>query len=140
MAVPTTEIERQVNVIRGKILVSTTLAFLPAVAIAALFSRWVSRRFATIMSHATQLAQGNFRARLASPTQGEFGLLACEFLDLALQHGPLVAARLVLPDRLVDRHRSPGDGVHHDRSWRSSRVLRIPVSLHDLPGWDHSAR
>jgi len=70
----------------------------------------------------------------------EFGPLAGEFLYLALQRGPLVAARLVLPDRLVDRHRRPGDGVHHDRSWRSSRVLRIPVSLHDLPGWDHSAR
>ena len=82
------------------------------------------------LDHVDQVALGHLLA--AADGHGEFGLLAGEFLDLALQRGPLVAARLVLPDRLVDRHRGPGDGVHHDRSWRSSRVLRISVSSHDL--------
>src|SRR5690349_11853890 len=90
------------------------------------------------LHHVDQVTAGHLLA--VAYGHGEFGPLAGEFLYLALQRGPLVAARLVLPDRLVDWHRRPGDGVHHDRSWRSSRVLRIPVSLHDLPGWDHSAR
>jgi len=75
LAVPTTEIDRQVNRIRGKILVSTALAFLPAIAIAAVFSRWVSRRLGTVMTHATELARGNFRARLAGSSAGVFGQL-----------------------------------------------------------------
>ena len=73
------------------------------------------------LDHVDLLARGHLL--LTADGHGEFGLLAREFLDLALQHGPLVAARLVLPDRLVDRHRGPGDGVHHDRSWRSSSVV-----------------
>ena len=64
IAVPLSQINRQANLVRGRILVSTALAFLPAIAIAALFSRWISGRFATIMSHAGELARGNFRARL----------------------------------------------------------------------------
>ena len=90
------------------------------------------------LDHVDQVAGWHLLA--AVDGHGEFGLLAGEFLYLALQRGPLVAARLILPDRLVDRHRNPGDGVHHDRSWRSSRVLQIPVSLHDPAGRGYSAR
>ena len=75
IAVPLSEIDRQARRVRGKILVSTALAFLPAIAIAAVFSRWISGRFAAIMSHAGELARGNFRARLLRTGENEFGQL-----------------------------------------------------------------
>jgi two-component system phosphate regulon sensor histidine kinase PhoR len=76
IAFPLAEINRQVSQIRGKILVSTALAFLPAILIAAVLARYISRRFATIMSHAGELARGNFRSRLAETDSSEFGELA----------------------------------------------------------------
>jgi two-component system phosphate regulon sensor histidine kinase PhoR len=76
IAFPLSEINRQVSRIRGKILVSTALAFLPAILIAAVLARYISRRFATIMSHAGELARGNFRARLPDTDSSEFGQLA----------------------------------------------------------------
>jgi len=76
VAFPLAEINRQVSQIRGKILVSTALAFLPAILIAAVVARYISRRFATIMAHAGELARGNFRARLPETDSSEFGQLA----------------------------------------------------------------
>src|ERR1022692_3554005 len=76
MAFPLAEINRQVSQIRGKILVSTALAFLPAILLAALAARHISRRFATIMAHAGELARGNFRSRLAQTDSSEFWQLA----------------------------------------------------------------
>jgi two-component system, OmpR family, phosphate regulon sensor histidine kinase PhoR len=76
VAFPLAEINRQVSQIRGKILVSTALAFLPAILIAAVVARYISRRFATIMAHAGELARGNFRSRLPQTDASEFGQLA----------------------------------------------------------------
>ncbi|MGD0772415.1 MAG: ATP-binding protein [Candidatus Solibacter sp.] len=76
IAFPLAEINRQVSEIRGKILVSTALAFLPAILLAAALARYISRRFATIMSHAGELARGNFRSRLAETDSSEFGQLS----------------------------------------------------------------
>jgi two-component system phosphate regulon sensor histidine kinase PhoR len=76
VAFPLAEINRQVSEIRGKILVSTALAFLPAILIAAVVARSISQRFATIMAHAGELARGNFRSRLAQTDSSEFGQLA----------------------------------------------------------------
>ena len=76
IAFPLSEINREVSQIRGKILVSTALAFLPAILIAAILARYISRRFASIMSHAGELARGNFRARLPDTDSSEFGQLA----------------------------------------------------------------
>jgi two-component system phosphate regulon sensor histidine kinase PhoR len=75
LAVPLSEIHKQVGQIRTKILASTALAFLPALLIAALLARTISRRFAEITSHAAELARGNFRARLPNPDNSEFGQL-----------------------------------------------------------------
>ena len=83
IAVPLSEINRQVNRIRGKILVSTALAFLPAIVIAAVLSRLISRRLGAIMAHAGELARGNFRARLATADSSEFGQLAKTLNDTA---------------------------------------------------------
>lgn len=70
------EIDRQVAQIRGKILVSTALAFLPAILIAAVMARVISRRLAKIIAHAGELARGNFRARLEETDSSEFGQLS----------------------------------------------------------------
>jgi two-component system phosphate regulon sensor histidine kinase PhoR len=83
LAVPISEIYQQVNRVRGKILFSTGLAFLPAILIAALFSRWISARFAAIMSHAGELARGNFRARLPQTGSSEFAQIAVTLNETA---------------------------------------------------------
>jgi two-component system, OmpR family, phosphate regulon sensor histidine kinase PhoR len=76
LAVPLKEIDSQVNVIRGKLLASTAVAFLPAILVAAVLARYISRRFASIMAHAGELARGNFRARLGGIDNSEFGQLS----------------------------------------------------------------
>jgi two-component system phosphate regulon sensor histidine kinase PhoR len=76
LALPYAQVEDQVAQIRAKILTSTALAFLPAILVAALLARWISRHFATIMAHAGELAGGNFRARLPVTGGNEFGQLA----------------------------------------------------------------
>ena len=88
IAMPLSEIDRETGLFRGKILVSTALAFLPALAIAALMARVLSRRFARITSHAAELARGNFRARLPRGDSSEFGQLAATLNETAenLQH------------------------------------------------------
>jgi two-component system, OmpR family, phosphate regulon sensor histidine kinase PhoR len=76
VAVPLSEIDSQVARIRLKILGATALAFLPAILLAALLSRWLSSRFASVMAHVGELARGNFRARLPQKSRSEFGQLA----------------------------------------------------------------
>ena len=83
IAVPLSTIERQVNAIRWRILASTVFAFLPAIAIAVIFARRLSARFAAIMAHAHELAKGNFRARLPFEGASEFGTLARTMNDTA---------------------------------------------------------
>ena len=83
LAVPLAEVDRQVAGIRGRVLVSTALAFLPAIAVAALVARRISRRFAAVMAHAGELARGNFRARLPEAGSSEFGQLARTLNDTA---------------------------------------------------------
>ncbi|HUI76812.1 MAG TPA: ATP-binding protein [Bryobacteraceae bacterium] len=76
IAVPVSEIDRQVRAVRVKILAGTGLAFLPAMVLAAFLARWISRRFDKVMLHASQLAKGNFRSRLPHTGGAEFGRLA----------------------------------------------------------------
>jgi two-component system phosphate regulon sensor histidine kinase PhoR len=83
LAEPLALIDTQVAEVRTRILESTAVAFLPAILLAALLARWISRRFATIMSHAMELARGNFRARLADTGNSEFGRLALTLNETA---------------------------------------------------------
>ena len=75
LAVPLSEIERQVDAVRRRMLASTALAFLPAVLLAALFARLVSGKLGRIVEYAGELARGNFRARLAPAGNDELGQL-----------------------------------------------------------------
>jgi two-component system, OmpR family, phosphate regulon sensor histidine kinase PhoR len=82
IAVPLAEIDRQIAQLRWKILASTALAFLPALAIAAFLARFLSRRFSAISGYAAELARGNFRARLPGDSS-EFGQLAATLNETA---------------------------------------------------------
>jgi len=83
MAMPLSEVDRQVNQVRARILLSTALAFLPAIVVAALFARWMSERLARIVSHAGELAHGNFQARLPETGSSEFAKIAAALNETA---------------------------------------------------------
>jgi two-component system, OmpR family, phosphate regulon sensor histidine kinase PhoR len=83
IAVPLSEIDRQIAQLRWKILGSTALAFLPALAVAAFLARFLSRRFSAISGYAAELARGNFRARLPEGDSSEFGQLAATLNETA---------------------------------------------------------
>jgi two-component system phosphate regulon sensor histidine kinase PhoR len=75
LAVPLSEVGQQVQAIRRRMLMAVALAFLPAVLLAAIFARHVSGRLGRIIQYATELAQGNYRARLQHSGKGELGIL-----------------------------------------------------------------
>ena len=76
LAVPADAIDAQVKAVRNDVLLSTALAFLPFVILAAIFARYVSSRLGTIIEFTQQLAEGNFRARLHGSSNGVLGLLS----------------------------------------------------------------
>ncbi|HWQ55596.1 MAG TPA: ATP-binding protein [Bryobacteraceae bacterium] len=76
LAVPLSDIQQQVAEVRRKIIASTALAFLPAIFLAALVARYISRRVTSIIAYTGELARGNFRARLGELDNSEFGHLA----------------------------------------------------------------
>jgi signal transduction histidine kinase len=76
LGVPAAAIDAQVSAIRNSVLLSTALAFLPFVILAAIFARYISGRLGTIIDFTRQLAEGNFRARLPGSSRGELGLLS----------------------------------------------------------------
>jgi two-component system, OmpR family, phosphate regulon sensor histidine kinase PhoR len=78
LAVPAAAINAQVQAIRNEVLLSTALAFLPFVILAAIFARYISNRLGTIIEFTRQLAEGNFRARLPGSSRGVLGLLSAK--------------------------------------------------------------
>jgi two-component system phosphate regulon sensor histidine kinase PhoR len=76
LAVPSAAIDAQVRAIRNDVLLSTALAFLPFVILAAVFARYISGRLGSIIEFTRKLAEGDFRARLPGSSRGELGLLA----------------------------------------------------------------
>jgi two-component system phosphate regulon sensor histidine kinase PhoR len=76
LAMPLSQVDRQVNEIRGKMLAGTAAAFLPAIVIAAFFARRISKRLGAIIAFAGELAKGNYRERLDTAKSGELGMLS----------------------------------------------------------------
>jgi two-component system phosphate regulon sensor histidine kinase PhoR len=76
LAVPVSQIDSEVSEIRWKMLQSTCAIFVFALIVAAFFARRLSEKFNTILSHAAELANGNFRARSKNLGNGEFALLS----------------------------------------------------------------
>ena len=81
LAMPMSQIEAQVDAIRGQMLAATALAFLPAVLIAAWFARYTSTKLGAIIDYAGQLAHGNFSARLTQLGPDELGVLSSKLND-----------------------------------------------------------
>jgi len=81
LAVPLVDVQAQVDSIRRRMLVSTALAFLPAILIAALFARYVSSKLGAIIEYAGKLAEGNFHVRLLKPGADELGILGTKLND-----------------------------------------------------------
>ena len=76
LAVPAASVDAQVHAIRNDVLLSTALAFLPLIILAAVFARYISGRMGTITEFTQQLADGNFRTRLPHSSRGVLGLLS----------------------------------------------------------------
>jgi two-component system phosphate regulon sensor histidine kinase PhoR len=70
LSTPLAGIRARVRTIRLRIVGAVALAFLPFLGLAAFFSRYYSRRLGAIIEYAGKLADGNFRARLASGARG----------------------------------------------------------------------
>jgi len=76
LAVSAAFVDAQIRAIRNDVLLSTALAFLPIVIVAAIFARHISGRLGTIIDFTRQLAGGNFRARLPGSSRGVLGALS----------------------------------------------------------------
>jgi hypothetical protein len=63
----------------------------------------------------TSIALAGAHLLAAADGHGQLGRWPASSLILAFQRGSLVAARLVLPDRLVDRHGNLVTASMHDR-------------------------
>ncbi len=78
LAVPSATTDARINEIRSGAVLSTALAFVPAMILAAIFARYTSWRLGTIIDYAHQLAEGNFRTRLSRTGKSEFGVLSAK--------------------------------------------------------------
>jgi two-component system, OmpR family, phosphate regulon sensor histidine kinase PhoR len=78
LAAPVAQIDAEVSNIRWKMLQSTGAVFAMALLVAAFFARNLSEKFATILEHARELANGNFHARSRNLGRGEFAMLSAK--------------------------------------------------------------
>jgi two-component system, OmpR family, phosphate regulon sensor histidine kinase PhoR len=113
LAVPLQEIHEQIATIRKRLLVSTAIAFLPAILLALWFARLISRRIGAIIEYAAQLARGHFDARLNRIGTGELGLLERKlhetgeklqrmFQELEREHAELEKVERVRKDFVIN--------------------------------------
>ncbi len=75
LAVPLSDVERQVTSLRRALVLYTALAFIPGILLTAFFARYFSRRLGAIIDYASTLATGNFKARLEHQGNDELGIL-----------------------------------------------------------------
>lgn len=83
LAVPLPQVHAHVNAIRRRMVLSTGLAFLPAIVLAAYIARRVSHRLAAIIGYAGELASGNFRASFEPKGEDELAVLGAKLKETA---------------------------------------------------------
>jgi two-component system phosphate regulon sensor histidine kinase PhoR len=83
LAMPTSEVDRQVKVVRWKMLASTAVAFLPAVFLAAFLARLISNKLGAIIAYASRLASGDFSVRLSGEGTHELAVLGARLNETA---------------------------------------------------------
>jgi len=74
-AVPLSDVQQRVNVLRMQILTAAALSFVPAILLAAFFARLVSAKLGRIIDYSSELARGHFGARLDKMGNDELGIL-----------------------------------------------------------------
>ena len=83
LAVPLSDVSRQVNSLRLQTFQAALIAFVPAIVVAGFFARRVSRRLARIIEFSTRLAKGDLTAKLHSSGGDELGILATTLNETA---------------------------------------------------------
>src|SRR5262249_6119682 len=73
------------------------------------------------------------RARVPADGHRQLGVLSGQLLDLVLEHRPVVAARRVLPDRLIRRRWDIGYGIHGETPCTTRHRWRPKPSSHGRP-------
>ncbi|HEU0141720.1 MAG TPA: HAMP domain-containing protein, partial [Bryobacteraceae bacterium] len=83
LAMPLSDVSRQVNSLRLQTFKAALIAFFPAILVAGFFARRVSRRLARIIEFSTKLAKGDLTAKLHSSSGDELGILATTLNETA---------------------------------------------------------
>jgi two-component system phosphate regulon sensor histidine kinase PhoR len=122
IAVPSSEVDERVRDLRNSVLLSTTLAFIPAVLLAAYFARYVSNRLGAIIDFTRSLTQGNFYARLKS-SGGELGMLSAN-LNETSEKLQFIMARLEAEHAELEKV----ERVRKDFVINVSHELRTPLA------------
>lgn len=78
IAVAVSDIQSRLNDIRTQLLTAVTIAFVPAMILAAFLARDVSAKLAAIIDYAGKLARGDFQARLKRGGRDELGVLTAQ--------------------------------------------------------------
>lgn len=124
VAVPLRNIDSQVRDITRQLLACVVLAFLPAILLAAFFSRYVSRKLAAIIEYVGKLSKGEFRST-PLPVKGR------DELDLLSGQLNVTGAQLAkMVDELEQEHQKLEhlERVRKDFVINVSHELRTPVA------------
>ena len=123
LAVPLSDIDRQVNAMTRELLGSVVLAFVPAIVIAAVLARYFSRRLAAIISYAGKLARGEFEQRLEFVRGDELGVLSQQLNDTGEKLKNMVAALQQEHEKLEKL-----ENIRRDFVINVSHELRTPLA------------
>ena len=123
LARPLATVQAEISIIRRRVLISTFAVFLPAVLLAAFFSRRLAHRLSDIINYAGELARSNFTARLANTRGGELGLLSSKLNETGEQ-----LARTMQQLQLEHSELEKVERIRKDFVINVSHELRTPLA------------